>query len=187
LAGAVCLALLAGCASPIADPSPLMLKTSAPGTPVAGKSLVRVHRPRDRQGYGLYTGVWDRTNFVADMGNGHSTGYECEPGQHYFINRSVERVGVVETQLLPEKTYDLWIDTAGAFIASFQLEPVKPGDKASKLVPLWIKENMWVTRGPAAATHEQQRQKDIAIIIHDFVDGTKKDRVRHLGPDDYSR
>ena len=43
------------------------------------------------------------------------------PGKHYFINCSAEVVGVVEAQLLPGRTYDLQVRTAGAFIASFNL------------------------------------------------------------------
>src|SRR5207237_3319354 len=109
--------LFTGCAGPIADPSHLMQKApAAVGTPPSDKSLVLIHRPRNYQGYGLYTGVWDSRHFIADLGNGHSAAYECEPGTHYFINRSVERVGVVEAQLLPAQTYDLRLDTAGAFI-----------------------------------------------------------------------
>lgn len=178
-------ALLAGCASPFSPPSALMQKTSAIVAPPAGKSLVQIHRPRAAQGYKLYTGVWDRTNFLADLGNGHSLAYVCEPGRHYFINRSVERVGVVEADLSPDQTYALWIDTAGTFIASFQIEPLKRGDKRWDDASKWAKENIWVTRGPAAAEHEQLRRPEIELIMQDFVNGEKKDRLRHLGPDDH--
>jgi len=163
-----------------------MQRSSAPLGPLpTGKAQVEIHRPRAYQGFGLYTGVWDSNKFIADLGNGQSVAYVCEPGTHYFINRSVERVGVVETQLLPEKTYQLWLDTAGAFIASFQLEPVKHGSKQWDQVPAWSKENLWVTRAPPAAVHEEQRQKDIQIILHDFVGGEKADRLRHLGADEH--
>jgi len=154
-------------------------------TPPAGKSLVLIHRPRALQGWKLYTGVWDSTNFLADLGNGHSFAYACEPGQHYFINRSVERVGVVETQLLPDKTYDLRLDTAGAFIASFQLEPVKRGHKSWEKTAAWSKENLWVARAPNAAEHEQLRRAEVELIIKDFVFGEKRDRLRQLGPEDH--
>jgi hypothetical protein len=155
------------------------------GGPPAGKSIVHIHRPRAAQGYKLYTGVWDSTNMLADLGNGHSVSYTCEPGRHYFINRSVERIGVVEADLLPDQTYGLWIDTAGTWIASFQLEPLKRGDKRWEEAPKWAAENIWVTRGPAAAEHEQLRRPEIDLIMRDFVSGEKKDRVRHLGPDDH--
>ena len=178
--------LFSGCRGPIADPSPLMQRVAAPaGPPPAEKSQVHIHRPRAGQGYGLYTGVWDSNKFIADLGNGHSVAYVCEPGTHYFINRSVERVGVVETQMLPGQTYALWIDTAGAFIASFQLEPLKRGSKQWDEAASWAKENLWVTRAPAADVHEQQRQKEIEIIMNDFVRGDKKDRLRHLGADEH--
>jgi hypothetical protein len=178
--------LSAGCAGPIADPSPIMQKSAATfGAPPAEKSLVLIHRPRAYQGYGLYTGVWDSTHFLADLGNGHSFAYTCEPGKHYFINRSVERVGVVEAQLLPGKIYDLRLDTAGTFIASFQLEPVKRGHKTWEKTGDWSKEHLWVTRAPAAAEHEQERRSDVELIIKDFVHGEKKDRLRQLGPDEH--
>src|SRR5215831_11366182 len=93
---------LAGCTSPYGNPSMLMLPTTAPSAAVpADKSMVRIHRPRAFQGCALYTGVWDSGHFIADLGNGHSVAYVCDPGTRYFINRSVERVGVVEAGLLP--------------------------------------------------------------------------------------
>jgi len=177
--------LLTGCASPIADPSRLVERATPPEAPPTGSSLVQIHRPRAAQGYKLYTGVWDSTNMIADLGNGHSVAYVCAPGKHYFINRSVERVGVVEAQLLPDKTYDLRLDTAGAFIASFQLEPIKRGDKLRELTTKWAQEHIWVTRGPLAAEYEQKSRKELELIIHDFVFGEKKDRLRHLDPDDH--
>jgi len=178
--------LVSGCHGPTARPSRLMQRGGAPtGPPPTGKSQVQIHRPRAAQGGKLYTGIWEGNNFVGDLGNGNSIAYVCDPGTHYFINRSVERVGVVETQLLPDQTYDLWVDICGAWVASFQLEPVKHGSKQAKRVPEWMKKHQWVTRGPTAEVHEQQRQKDIEIIVKDFVEGDKKDRLRHLGPEEH--
>jgi hypothetical protein len=94
-------------------------------------------------------------------------------------------MGVVEVQLLPGQTYRLWLDDAGVLIPSFRLEPTKPGDKAWPKVLKREKTNLWVTRAPAAAEHEKLRQSEIELIIHDFVSGEKKDRLRHLGPDDH--
>ena len=177
--------LSVGCA-PISKPSNVMqtvsVKTAAPP---AGKSLVMINRPRAHQGYGLYTGVWDSTNFVADLGNGHTCPYVCEPGTHYFINRSIERVGVIEAQLLPGQTYAVRLDTAGAFIASFQIEPVKRGGRGWQDTAEWEKKNLWVVRGPAADEHERLKRSEIGLIIKDFVFGEKRNRVRHLDPDDH--
>jgi hypothetical protein len=178
--------LLTGCVGPIAKPSPLMQNAQpAVSSPPAGKALVLIHRPRNYQGYVLYTGVWDSTTFLADLGNGHSVAYVSEPGTHYFVNRSVERVGVVEAQLLPNQTYDLRLNIAGTFIASFQIEPIKRDDKQRKKLAEWEKENLWVTRGPTASSHEELRKSEIELILRDFVTGEKKDRLRHLGPDDH--
>lgn len=183
---ALAILLLTGCAGPIARPSAIMEKAPAKvEAPPSGKSLVMIQRPRNGQGYRLYTGVWDSNRFLADLGNGQSVAYACEPGKHYFINRSVERVGVVEANLLPDKTYDLRVDIAGAFIASFQLEPVKRGHKSFDKTGAWAKEHLWVTRGPTATEHEKQRQKEIELILKDFVGGEKKDRLRQLAPEDH--
>lgn len=180
--------LLTGCTSPFGKPSPLMAKAPAHiDAPSPGKSLVLIHRPRHSQGYKLYTGVWDSKKFIADLGNGHSVAYECEPGTHYFINRSVERVGVVEAQLLPDHTYGLWVNIAGAFVASFQIEPLKRGAKNFDNASKWANENTWINRAPPSDEHERVRQSEIELIMKDFISGEKKDRLRHLGPDDYLR
>jgi hypothetical protein len=159
--------------------------TLADQAPPPGKSLVCIHRPRARQGYGLYTGVWDSKNLIADLGNGHSVAYVCDPGKHYFINRSVELVAVVEAELLRDNTYDLWLDTAGAWIASFKLKPVTRGSKDRSHAAIWAKENHWVTRGPSAAGHEHARAQEIELILHDFIEGEKKGRLQHLSADDH--
>src|ERR1019366_6461774 len=174
---------LGGCVGPISRPSALMQKAAPVLPPPPGQSLVLIHRPRNAQGYGLYTGVWDGRHFIADLGNGNSTAYVCEPGRHYFINRSVERIGVVEADLLPDKIYMLRLGIAGVWIASFQLEPMKRGDRsAEKIAARCEKENAWVGRGSAAAAHETLRQPEIELILKDFVNGDKRDRLRHLGP-----
>src|SRR5262249_24091994 len=119
------------------------------------------------------------------LGNGQSIVYSCDPGQHLFINRSVERVGVVEAHLSAAQTYDLRLDTAGTFIASFQIEPVKTGDPQRKNVANWEKEHHCVRRGPAETKYEEDHQKDIQIILRDFTEGDKKDRLRQLSADDH--
>jgi hypothetical protein len=178
--------LLAGCASPYSQPSKLMQPAGlASETPPPGKTLVCIHRPRAAQGYGLYTGVWDSKHLIADLGNGQSVAYVCDPGKHYFIDRSVELISVVEADLLPESTYDLWVDTAGTWIASFKLKPVTHGSKEQSRVAGWLKENHWVTRGPAAIEHERERTPEIELILHDFVGGEKASRVQHLSTDDH--
>ena len=185
LLAALGLCFLTGCASPYADPSRLMEAANlAPAAPPAGKSLVCIHRPRARQGYNLYTGVWDSTSFVADLGNGQSVAYVCDPGKHYFLNRSVELVAVVEADLQPGKTYDLWLDTAGAFIASFKLKPVTHCSPEQAKVATWTTENHWVERGTESVAYEQLRTPEVDTILHDFVGGPKQYRLQHLAADD---
>ena len=208
---AVVVLFLAGCTSPLSPPSRLCLRAIPPTVPPPGMALIQIHRPRAQQGYKLYTGVYDSTNMVADLGNGHSVAYVCDPGTHYLINRSVERVGVVEARVLADKTYHLRVGTAGAFIASFQLEPIKKTDSIAKKIPAWTKDHIWVTRALAAARpegsaeftptgldrnrgialpwvakikQEESVRAELELILRDFVNGPKKDRLRHLDPDD---
>ncbi|MEO6786266.1 MAG: hypothetical protein ABI318_09060 [Chthoniobacteraceae bacterium] len=183
---AVAALMLAGCAGPITRPSEMMSKTGRPAVVASpGKSLVLFHRPRNHQGWPLYTGVWDSTHFIGDLGNGHSIAYECNPGTHYFINRSVERVGVIEAKLLPNQTYDIRTNIAGAFIASFQIEPMKAGDRERKRLGDWEEKHAWMTRATRADGYESAKQGDIQEVLRDFVSGAKRDRVRHLGADDH--
>src|SRR5262249_49108382 len=152
-----CLAALClnGCSWPISPPSRLMLQTSAPaGVPPSDKALVLIHRPYLYYGYRLYGTVWDGTRFIADLGNCNSVAYPCEPGQHYFINYSPDRVGVVDAQLLPAQIYDLLLDSEWTWIPGFQLEPIKRVDPQRKDIPSWEKAHRWITRGPAAAKYE---------------------------------
>ena len=183
---AVSAVLASGCVGPVSRTSKWMQATYVSSSlPPSGKSLVCIHRPRAYQGNPLYTSVWDSKTFIADLGNGHSVAYACDPGKHYFINRSVEVTGVVEAQLLPGQTYDLWVATAGAFIASFKLEPVKPGSKQAALVSKWANENRWVTSGAGAEEYQRSKDADMEKIIQDFVLGPKQGRVQHLAAEDH--
>src|SRR5882724_10403805 len=97
----IALLTLAGCSAPMLKPSPLMQSCSAPvGSPPSDKTLVIFHRPRAFRAGLMYTDVWDSKRFIADIGSGNSAAYLCDPGTRYFINRSEERVGVTEAQLL---------------------------------------------------------------------------------------
>jgi hypothetical protein len=173
-----------GCALPIAKTSKLMDESAPPPeAPPEGKSLVCIHRPKS--GAKLYTTIWDRVRLIGDLGNGHSLAYVCEPGKHYFINRSVQRTGVVDAELLPGKTYDLWVAIKGTGIVSFELEPVKPGSKERGLVAQWSQENRWVSLRPSAATTDDKKVGEIEDIIRDFTTGRKQARLQHLASTDF--
>jgi hypothetical protein len=154
-----------------------------PDVPPGEKSLVCIHRRK--AGFKLYTSIWDGTHLIGDLGDGHSLAYVCEPGKHYFLNRSTERAGVVEAELLPGKTYDLWLDIPWAtFVVSFELKPVKPGSKQRDLVAKWSRENRWVTADPSATTPDPRKVSEIEQIIRDFTTGEKQARLQHLAPGD---
>jgi hypothetical protein len=182
-------AVTSGCSSPVSKPSRFMTlsKASAPSSPPAGKSLVVIHRPKARQGYPLYTGIWDSKKMIADLGNGHSVAYVCNPGKHHFINRSVEVTGVIEADLAPDKAYDLWVRTAGAFIASFKIEPLKPSSKDyKKISQKWEKGELWVEPIQSEVETEMAlKSKALDQIIQDFVYGDKKSRVQTLSAGDH--
>jgi hypothetical protein len=180
-------ALFSGCA-PMSKTSKFMTVASAPTAPPAGKVLVCIHRPKAFAGHPLYTKIWDGTKFIADLGNGHSVAYVCEPGEHYFMNTSAEAEGCIEAQLLPDKTYDLWLDTLDwTFIVSFKIKPVHQDDQGRQQVAEWTKQNRWVEPGSRASGFAQnvKEQDDIRQLIEDFASGKRHDKLQHLAPDDH--
>lgn len=181
-------AIFSGCA-PMSKTSKYMNAASiAPTAPPAGKALVCIHRPRAYWGHQLYTKIWDGTNFIADLGNGHSVAYVCEPGVHYFMNTSAQAEGCVEAQLLPDKTYDLWADTIlTTFIVSFKIKPIQQDGEARQQVAEWAKENRWVESGSRASAFVQneKEQNEIRQLIEDFTSGKRQDKLQHLAADDH--
>lgn len=177
--------LLVGCAGPISKTSRMMQKTTiAANLPTAAESLVYIHRPRARQGHPLYANIWDGKKLIADLGNGHALAYRCTPGKHNFICRSVEVVSVIDANLEPGKTYDLWVDTAGAWIASFKMKPIKKDDKLRKKIAAWEKECLWVAPAPNNSDYEQKWSSEIDLILNDFTAGKKRERLQVLAADD---
>lgn len=149
-----------------------------------------IHRPLNAAADNLYTGVWDGTNFIADLGSGNSVAYVCEPGTHYFVNRSIQNVGVVVAQMFADQTYDLrvaMVPPSFVGMMSFQLEPVKRSDKERGQLSRWEAENFWVSRAAnaKAAEHERSRASEVEIILGDFLSGEKKNRLRHLAGEDH--
>jgi len=142
-----------GCATPVAGPVSRLMETAGPPpvTPPPGKSLVFVHRPLTALKY-YYVGVWDGTNFIADLANGHSIAYVCSPGRHIFSSRLVANVAVVEANVLPNQTCDL------STFKDVKLAPVKPGNKERALVSQWMQEACWVARAPQAAEYHLKQE-----------------------------
>jgi len=152
--------------------------SNPPMTPPPGKSLVFFHRPLSPLKV-YYTSGWDGTNFLTDLGNGHSTAYVCDPGRHIFTSRCVSQVAVVEANLLPDKTYD--------FVANLDYLPLRPVKRDSKhraMIPNWMTNAIWVTRGPGAANYATTRQEMNNELIRDFTVGPKQSRLLHLAPED---
>lgn len=180
-------ALLSGCASSTPWTSRKVAAASGiPAAPPPGKTLVCIHCPKTSLYVKLDTRIWDGTNFVASLGNGFSTAYVCEPGEHYFLNLSVEISACVEASLLPDQTYDLWVDTyRGMFVTSYKIKPLKQDDKTRRRVAKWSEQNRWVERASAAADYEQDKQATVLNLLEEFTAGDRKDKLQHLAPEDH--
>ena len=170
------LLFLGACKGPITAPGQLMVEVeSYPAAASADKALVFIHRPRAYQGHPLYLGVWMDREPVADLGNGHTTYLELDPGRHTFVGRSVEVKTVIHAEVQAGQTYDLWADTAGAWIASFRLLPVDPEDVTGEELEAWLGEHKIVRlepRDPAemAAFKEEYLEK-IDVILQEAAAG----------------
>jgi len=179
-------ALFSGCAGPMSKTSKYMAAVaSAPAGPPAGKALVCIQRPRGRQGSALYTKIWCDAKFIADLGNGHSVAYVCDPGKHYFMNTSVEETGCIEAQLLADQTYDLWVDNSyGFWVASFKLKPLPQNDKTHQRVAKWTQRNRWVEAGSVPADFQAKENK-VREVQEEFISGSRHDKLQQLAPEDH--
>jgi len=183
----VSLALFNGCAGPKARTSKYMAaEASAPTSPPSGKVLVCIHRPKAYFGCKLYSSVWDGTKFIADLGNGHSVAYVCDPGEHYFLNRSAEEQGCVEAQLLPDQTYDLWVKNGyGTWVASFKLVPVDQNQENRQKVAEWTQKNRWVSPASPSEAYEAKKQEEVKQLLDEFISGRRHDKLQQLSADDH--
>jgi hypothetical protein len=180
-------ALLGGCAGPTAKASKYMaLAVNVPTAPPAGKALVCIHRPRSYWGQKFYTGVWDGNHFIADLGNGHSVAYVCQPGRHCFLNLSIEAEGCVEADLLPDQTYDLWTDTVLATaLVSFKIKPLHQDEATRQLVAKWTRKHRWVEPAPPSADYELSKQEVVRGLLEDFTSGKRQNKLQHLASEDH--
>jgi hypothetical protein len=172
-------AILCGCAPMTKTSKYMSASLTGPASPPPGKTLVCIHRPKYFSGNRFYVGIWDGTNFVADLGNRHSVACVCEPGQHYFMSLSPFSVpSCVEAQLLPDKTYDLWI------IQAVDMRPVRQDEKMRQRVADWTLNHRWVTPASTAAGYEQAKQEKIRQLLEEFISGKRHD-IRHMTAEDH--
>jgi hypothetical protein len=171
--------LLCGCAGPLKQPSKYMTASShAPTALPPGKVLVYIQRPRNFLGCAMYAAIWEDTKFIGDLGNGNSLACVCEPGRHYFTSTSLGPAACVETQLLPDKTYDLWVDQQ-------QIKPLKQNNESRRRVAEWTQQNRWVEPASSAASYEQARKDNIQQFIDSFTTGKRQKELQHLAAEDY--
>jgi hypothetical protein len=172
-------AFFSGCAGPLKKPSNYM--TASLNTPTArpaGKVLVYIHRPRNFLGCAMYAAIWEDTKFVGDLGNGNSLACVCEPGKHYFTSTSLGPAACVEAELLPDQTYDLWVDQQ-------QIKPLKQDSESRQRVAEWTQRNRWVQPAPSAAAYEQAKKDNIQQFIDSFATGKRQKELQHLAADDH--
>jgi hypothetical protein len=151
-----------------------------PASPPAGKVLVCIQRPKAILESKVYTAIWDGTNLVADLGNGHSVAYVCDPGQHYFMNLSQDSPACVEAQLLPDKTYDLWIANL-----PIRIKPVRESDMMQPQIADWTSKNHWVTPASSAEAYEQKKQGKIQQLLGEFASGKRHDQLQQMAAEDH--
>jgi hypothetical protein len=165
----------------------MQIASSPPATPPPGKTLVCVHRPKSNCGWTSIIGIWDGTKLIGALGSGHSLWFICEPGKHYLggFGPPPECLSAVEAQLLPDQTYDLWIDPYHGWTHVLQLRPIKTGDKERKQVAIWSKRNLWVERDATAADYEAAKEEVIQRRFDEFISGKERDRLQHLAPEDH--
>jgi hypothetical protein len=172
-------ALLCGCAGPTSRTSKYMsAAVTPPASPPPGKALVCIHRPKALLESKMYTAIWDSTNLIADLGNGHSVAYVCEPGQHYFMNLSADWPACVQAPLLPDKTYDLWIDNM-----PIRIKPVQKSDAMQQQIAEWTKKDRWVAPGSTAEGYEQRKQEIIRKVLGEFISG--KRHLQYMAAEDH--
>jgi hypothetical protein len=177
--------LFSGCAPMTKTSKYMAASVGTPAAPPAGKTLVCIHRPKNSMGWKLYTKIWCDSKFIGDLGNRHSMAYVCEPGEHYFMNTSVEETGCVEAQLLPDQTYDLWVQGGyGFWVASFKLKPVQQDDKGRQLVAKWTQQDRWVQATPTPADL-LAKEDHIKSVFEEFISGRRHDKLQHLAPEDH--
>ena|GEM_PF-4128188 len=177
--------LFSGCAPMTRTSKYMAAAVGSPTSPPTGKTLVCIHRPTTSIGWKLYTKIWCDSKFIADLGNGHSIAYVCEPGVHYFINTSVEETGCVEAHLLPDQTYDLKVQGGyGVWIASFKLKLLHQDEKTRQLVAKWTRKNRWV-EATSPTADIQAKEDHVKEIQEEFISGKRHDKLQQLAPDDH--
>jgi hypothetical protein len=173
-------ALFSGCVHSLARTSKYMaVCANPPASPPAGKALVCIHRQRALIGCKAYVAIWEDTNFIADLGSGHSVACICDPGKHYFVSTSGDP-GCVEAELLADQIYDL---RTGPVV--FALTRLDQDQETRRQVAEWTRENRWIKPAPAAVVYEQAKQDRIRQLIESFISGSRKDKLQHLAPEDH--
>jgi hypothetical protein len=174
-------ALLCGCAGPTSRTSKYMsAAVTPPASPPPGKALVFIQRPKALLESKVYTAIWDSTNLIADLGNGHSVAYVCEPGQHYFMNLSADSPACVEAQLLPDQTYDLCVVNM-----PIRLKPVLKSDSMQQQIADWTSRNHWVAPGSTAEGYEQRKQVIIRRVLDEFISGKRHGHLQYMAAEDH--
>ena len=182
--GAVLL-LASGCRGPVGKTSRYMSSPELPPRVVPeGKALVFVHRPRESTGAHNYANIWDGTKLIADLGNGHTVYYECEPGEHYFVARAPEHTSVIKADLEAGRIYDAYVKPAwSTWTNSFMMHPINRDDEIQAAVESWLASGVmyrWAERTQAVEAYESKNRGNVQAIMAGWKEGDS-----YIGPKDH--
>jgi len=177
--------LACGCRGPIGETSRYMGSPVAPPSVAPeGKSLVFVHRPRESTGAHNYANIWEGTTLIADLGNGHSVYYECEPGEHYFVARAPEHTSVIKADLQAGRIYDAYVKPAwSTWTNSFTMHPILRGDELQAAIEDWLADGptyRWAERTQAVEAYESKNRANVQAIMAGWREGDS-----YIGPTDH--
>lgn len=152
----------------------------------SGKALVNFHRPSGFGGAVDYY-VFDQKKLIGNTKGGNLFQYTCDPGEHVFIG-TAQRGSAIKADLVAGKVYDVVINVGmGFFTANISLEPITKDHKKRSELPKWEKrEQLWVfADDERCRKFEDRRQRWAEDTLNDFLNGSHKDRLQTLGPDDH--
>ncbi len=197
---ATVLALSSGCASFKFDQN--VVRSTRISQPPPGKALVNFHRPSNWAGAYLSPVFDGNRQFIGLLEGASEFQWVCPPGEHVFVSWSEApitmkqaqapsgAVAALQAQVQADKVYDVMVDlTPGWGSPPVAFAPLTRGSERRDRLAEFEGREKKVTSGmqPTADVTEYQRnrQNKAQGILQDFVQGSKRDKLRYLKPDDF--
>ena len=163
-----------------------MVPAIAVSQPTAGKALVNFHRPSNWGGGYTFQIFNDKGVLLGNVKGKSRVQAMCEPGENIFIGNG-SNVSVIKAHLLADKVYDVVCDVGmGMWKASIAIHPLSKIDARRSHLAEWEanEKSLTVIRDAHTLKMEKKVQPEIPVILADFLNGDKKDRVMVLNSDD---